>query len=240
MIPAGIVTALPAEARTLLGGLPTGRIPLDTVIPFAGHFLIVSGMGPACAAAAARRLVDDGARALLSWGCAGALAAHLQPGVLLLPQAVRGRDAHTYTADRSWHDRLHERLRAHLPVDTNLLVTSDSVMVSSTAKAELHVRTGGVAVDMESAALAMTAQELQVPFAVLRAVADACSLSIPAYIPEVTDAYGRARPLPLAAAMMRQPSSVLALLALRSAWSRALQTLRAAARLLGGELATRP
>ncbi|HZD53555.1 MAG TPA: purine phosphorylase, partial [Woeseiaceae bacterium] len=48
----------------------------------------VSGVGPQRARGAARRLLADGAEALLSWGTATALAPWLEAGDVILPRGI--------------------------------------------------------------------------------------------------------------------------------------------------------
>lgn len=63
----GFVTALPAEARTLV----RQRVRFDELVELpGGHRLIVSGAGPTHAENAAARLLEHKVDALISWGCA--------------------------------------------------------------------------------------------------------------------------------------------------------------------------
>jgi adenosylhomocysteine nucleosidase len=224
---------MPAEAQALLGR----HISPNTVTPFAECLLIASGMGSARATDAARRLVKAGARALVSWGTAGALAAHLRPGTLLLPRAVSSHDQRRYTVDNVWRTRLHDRLNAYLTIDTGVITSSDAIIDSPEAKSAMLSDTGAAAVDMESAAIAEVAQAASVPLLIVRAVADTASLSVPTFIADVTDEYGKLRVLPFAGAVLREPSVIPRLLALRQAWNAALRTLRTVARVAAAELA---
>ena len=87
---AGVVAALGAEARTL--GRPVRRS--DGLFAAGdGILMAVSGMGCPAAAAAARRLLDAGATALVSWGMAGGLDPKLTAGTICLPRSVVTVDA---------------------------------------------------------------------------------------------------------------------------------------------------
>src|SRR5208337_4157039 len=104
----GIVVAMTAEARSLV------REPTVTegLIHLADGILVkLSGIGPRRAGEAAKNLLENGATALLSWGCAGALVPTLSPGSLVLPSSVIGADQSCYSSDPTWHGRLLNRLK---------------------------------------------------------------------------------------------------------------------------------
>ena len=82
--PLGVVAALVAEARTLGPAVRRrdGLLSLGN-----GALLAVSGMGADLAAPAARRLVEAGVSALLSFGLAGGLDPHSVPAGWCCPQS---------------------------------------------------------------------------------------------------------------------------------------------------------
>ena len=79
----GIVAALAVEFRPL--GPPMSRTQAVATLAD-GSLIIASGMGTAAAAAGARRLVDAGAGALMSWGLAGGLDPALVARTIVLPR----------------------------------------------------------------------------------------------------------------------------------------------------------
>ncbi|MGH8472465.1 MAG: hypothetical protein ACREVJ_08455, partial [Gammaproteobacteria bacterium] len=95
--PLGIVTALPVEARCIAKAL--GSVPGLTRL--GDTLLYVSGIGQARARQAAEMLVAQGARALLSWGTAGALASFLRPGDVIVPDTLLVSDA-PFPVDAAW------------------------------------------------------------------------------------------------------------------------------------------
>ncbi|MGH8512746.1 MAG: hypothetical protein ACREV8_02120, partial [Gammaproteobacteria bacterium] len=113
----GIVTALPAEARCIAKA--PGSVPGLTRL--GDTLLYVSGIGQARAGEAAETLVAQGARALLSWGTAGALASSLRPGDVILPDTVLVSEA-PLLVDAAWHGRLAARLEQHLTVHTGVML----------------------------------------------------------------------------------------------------------------------
>lgn len=228
MSPVGLVAALPAEAQTLFGR--RRRLPLQEVIDDGERLIVVAGMGRERAARAASLLLEAGARSLVSWGCAGALHDGLTAGTVVLPSTVLDGQRELPT-DAAWRAGCQELLGAALRVDTRALLTVDAVMTSDVAKQAAFARHGAVAVDMESAAIGAVAADAGMPFLVVRAIADTQDMHLPDFLPQVTDAFGRPRPLPLVAALLRQPGALPTLMALQRCWRESLQALSRAAEL---------
>jgi adenosylhomocysteine nucleosidase len=225
---AGIVVALLAEATALTTkAVPVGRIvSLDN-----GAALWLGGMGPAAAGAAAQALADAGARALMSFGVAGALDTGLRNGALLCPTHVLDHEGHEYTADPSWQVQLMERMAAlGLPTPrTGPLLSVPTPLLAANAKSAAHSSYGALAVDMESAAVASVAKERALPFAALRAVVDERDDTIPDELHECIDAFGHPRLLMLMAIVASHPSLLTRLPGLRARMRKAIHALRAAA-----------
>jgi adenosylhomocysteine nucleosidase len=179
-----VQAALGSCERTRLGAIPC----------FVSHcgglwvYLIQSGIGPSAVGAVARRLLAE-ARwdAVLSAGFACDLGQG-RPGALLIGNRVRALRRAGGTAG-PWFD---------MPCDGALLAQAASVLgryqfegrigpylsvdrvlwtaAQKRAVAELF---GGMALDMESAALAVAAQDYGVPFAIVRAASDLLDDTLP-------------------------------------------------------------
>ena len=225
--------AVPAEARSLVrqpvanGGL----IYLSD-----GAVLKVSGMGPRRAAMASRTLLEKGATALLSWGSAGGLSRELSPGSLILPKTVIASDQSVYHVETSWHQRLCNRLKGHIDFHTEPLAESATVVCAPGEKAVLFQRTGAIGVDMESAAVAIAAQEAQVPFMVVRAVADSADTTVPESSLNAVDEFGRLSGLKLIQGLAAHPGELFALVRIARNYHAAQRTLAMVARLTGYDL----
>jgi adenosylhomocysteine nucleosidase len=235
LTPAGILTALPAEARTLLGRQRSRGLPLETVLPCGPHRLLVCGMGLDPAAAGAQALLRAGARSLVSWGCAGAIDPALRPGTLVLPARVIAESG-TYETDAGWRGRIATAVGGREPVDAGPLLSSRTVLLDRRSRQQARERSGASAIDMESAAVAAAAQAAGVPFLAVRAIADPATHDLPAFLPAITDAYGRPRLGRLARELLREPSALPGLLRLQRAFGRALATLRRVAAVAQREL----
>jgi adenosylhomocysteine nucleosidase len=140
----GVVAALEAEARTL-GPATRRRDGLASLGD--GALLAVSGMGGDLAAPAARRLVEAGASALLSFGLAGGLDPALRAGRVVLPSEVVSRDGIRMQTSSEWRGHLGRAIAELEPVAGALF--SSVVPVSTVEdKTRLFRETGAVAVDM--------------------------------------------------------------------------------------------
>ncbi|HOD98371.1 MAG TPA: hypothetical protein PLU95_03200 [Syntrophales bacterium] len=221
----GIVAALAAEARILSPGV----VPMQTVVPFRGAgLLILSGIGSGRAAGAARKLIDHGAEALLSWGIAAGLAADLAAGTLVVPETVVDDAGETFATDRAWRKRVTGRLGAFLTVSNGMLVQGRAMLVTGQDKINLATATGAVAMDMESGAVAAVAREAGIPFLAVRAISDPVGMSIPPGVLAAVDRYGRVRSLRMFLRLARHPGEVMGIVALGWSFRAACRTLRAA------------
>jgi hopanoid-associated phosphorylase len=151
----------------------------------------VSGGGEKRARAAAHRLLERGATSLVSWGVAGGLDPDLEPGTVVLPDVVVDTDGSSYPVDVAWRDRLLMRLRSRVVTCTSPLVHATQPITAPAEKIELHRRTRAAAVDMESAAVAAVANEVGIPFLVVRVVVDAAGVRLPEVALTMCDEGGR-------------------------------------------------
>lgn len=229
----GIVVAVTAEARSLVKqSIANGEL---VHLPD-GTMLGVSGMGPRRAAVVSRALLEKGATALLSWGCAGGLDPKLSSGSLILPKTVITSDQFLYHVDATWHESLCNRLKGHVDFHTESLVESPRVVRTLAEKVILFRETGAIGVDMESAAVGAVAQEARVPFIVVRAVADSADTTIPDSTLNAVDEFGRLSLLKLIQGLAGHPTELIALVRIARNYRAAQRTLAAVARLTGSNL----
>ncbi len=115
----GIVAALDMERRWIRAA--------DALVE-------LSGIGESRAENAARRLVERGSTALVSWGVAGGLDPDLSPGTVMPPDIVIRADGSSHGADLEWRDRLLERVRGQVVTSTAPLYHATSVIATSGEK----------------------------------------------------------------------------------------------------------
>jgi len=224
----GIVAALAAEARPL----GTGSKGVDGAVTLGdGTLLVLSGVGISAAAAGARRLAAAGARALISWGVAGALDPELAPGTLVLPREIISPDNVSFATATDWREHLRSALEAHYAVCTGSLLTCRAPLGSVAAKARAFRETAAVAVDMESSAVAEVAAAQRIPFLAVRAIVDGAADEIPrAALMAATPGTATLRIGRLLAALARAPGELPALIRLAGRYGSARRTLFAVAR----------
>jgi adenosylhomocysteine nucleosidase len=228
MGPVGVVAAMPTELRCLRRAGARKGAP--------GFMVLASGVGAARAASAARCLLERGATALVSWGCAGGLRRGLRAGSLVLPERVLESGGETYLVHPAWHARLRERVGGGGGVSFGSLVGIPEMLAGSDAKEALGRKTGAVAADMESTGVAQVGREADMPFAVIRAVVDPVEVALPPAAIEALDSAGRVRLSAVAWELARRPWSLLALFRLASGYRSALRTLSWAADIAGADL----
>jgi adenosylhomocysteine nucleosidase len=205
----GFVVGLKAEARI---AARLGRVA-------------ISGARPAQAADGIRRLIGEGATALVSFGLAGGLAPGLDPGDLVIATTVLVGD-NGYRTDTTLTNRFATALPdAHL----GAVLGSDIAIDAPATKRRIHATTGAIAVDMESQALAACGG----PFAVLRAVADPHDRALPPAALVGIKPDGGSDILAVLASLLRAPSQLPQLIALGRDSRRALASLERAVALLG-------
>jgi len=177
------------------------------------------------AAAAAARLAAQGVSSLVSFGLAGGLDPALAPGAILVPRAVL-LDSDRWDADLA----LMDRLGGPTP---GTLYGGGRIIATARDKAALHARTGAVAVDLESAAVADVARRHGLPFAALRAVCDPAARGLPRAALVALDAAGQIGAWRVGAAVLARPWEIPALVRLAGDAARARHTLVTRIRALG-------
>jgi adenosylhomocysteine nucleosidase len=259
-----VVTGLAAEAR----------------IAVATHVTMIVGAGRARRLAADLEMaIAGGARRLVSFGIAGALAPHLQAGDLLVAEGVQD-GARRFSCDLPWRAAIIQRLQesrlqtsldrgrgfAHhgdfqdpqwaglfrvasgrhwAPVDNTGgappiadIVGVDAPLASAADKAAVAVATGAAAVDMESAIVARAAQRHNLPFVVLRVVADPAHRPLPSAALVAMREDGEIDLSAVLGAFARDPGQLLALVRLGRDSRSAFSTLVQARERLGADFAS--
>lgn len=155
-----VVTGLRAEARI-------ARAPGVSVFACGGNVEL--------RAHAIKKAVFAGAPAIVSFGIAGGLSSRLKPGDWIVATGVMTHDRRIET-DIEWSNRLVNRLS---DPDLGDIVSVADPVFHPVHKRSLRARTGASAVDMESFQAAVLAEELGVPFAAVRVIADPAHRELP-------------------------------------------------------------
>jgi len=191
----------------------------------AGSCVAISAARADAAAGEARWLAAQGAAVLLSFGLAGGLDPDLAAGSVVIGDRVCAMDG-----SLSCNHEFIKFLQYKIPAaSVGPIWAAESAVKSAQEKLALFRRTGCLCTDMESRAVALTAAEAGIPFAVLRAVADTAVTDLPpaALAPLRRD--GKADLRRVLPAVIRAPGQIPALFRLGLYAYLALGALRRAA-----------
>jgi len=159
---------------------------------------------------------------VISIGFSGALEGRLEVGDLVLASelmAITGPGGNEieptiYQANQGLLRAATEALRATpLRVVLGPTVTAPGIITTPAGKQDLSSQTGAIAVDMESYWVAKAVSDRGLPFLALRAISDAQEELLPP-LHQILDADGDPSPRRLAAHLIREPGSLVALVRL--------------------------
>ncbi len=145
-----------------------------------GIRVICSGDGRNLAASLTRaiseaRTFPEGCGGLISFGVAGGLAPNLDPGACVVGSAILSGSSRMPT-DRQWSQRLMQTIPDAVH---GMLVGVPAPIGHPEAKRRLYLRTGAVAVDMESHIVASVAASHGLPCAAIRVITDPAMRALP-------------------------------------------------------------
>ncbi|OYV34952.1 MAG: hypothetical protein B7Z81_09350 [Acidocella sp. 20-61-6] len=183
-------------------GFVVGLTAEAALLKNTGFMVGVGGGTPTGAARAAEDLIANGAAALVSFGLAGGLNPELAAGTIIIPATVND-----YACDLdllAWlGGATHQKIYA-----------GDEIAVTSEQKSAIFNATWADAIDLESGAMAAVAARGNIPFAVLRAIADPATRALPPAALIALNAGGQIKLLPILLSVLQNPSQTAVLMAL--------------------------
>jgi adenosylhomocysteine nucleosidase len=208
-----------ASPTIVLAALKEELEPLRKALEPRGDLRLVrTGVGPRRAAETTLRQCAE-AKLIISTGCCGGLVAGAEAGLLVIPERVLRWDGERAEEAPPPDEELvqlcqHTAERLGLHCSARPLATVERALHTPESKRACHRGCGAVAVDMESAAIAVAAAELQRPYVVVRYVLDRVDETLPDL--GLVDGRGKLRPGAVLKAAMRPRELVtLASLAIR-------------------------
>ncbi|HEX4210193.1 MAG TPA: hypothetical protein VHY56_07370 [Candidatus Binataceae bacterium] len=195
--------------------------------------LVITGIGMRNARATTRLALDrwPAPELILSTGVAGALSPDLTTAAIVLADSVMtchletGLPEHILEVAREPREALRSALASAGKIPSaGAIFTSKKPLTTVAAKSRAAELSGAVAVDMESAAIALEAATRGVPYVCLRAILDLANEAVMGA--ELADEDGHVRPLAAALAIVRRP-------AILSGGIRLLRNLRVATNAMG-------
>jgi adenosylhomocysteine nucleosidase len=178
---------------------------------------IATGVGMKRAREAARRAFEEysAVKIAIGTGVAGALAAELAPGDLVIADRVMAHRSaeeepqHLATIEEAVLDEFGSMLRAAgMPYSSGAILTSHRVLPGSAEKRRARETTGAIVVDMETASIAEEALAREIPFVCMRAIIDEVDDQV---IGPRLDKEGNIRALATAVKVLRNPGDLLKL-----------------------------
>ena len=160
-------------------------------------------------------IAGSGCRGIISFGIAGGLDPQLRPGTVVVASAIV-HEAGSWRTDQVWSGHLLARLGSavHAPV-----LGADRPLVEVAEKASWFHRTGAGAVDTESHVAAAAAEDMGLPFAALRVIADPAGRAVPDSALAGMRPDGSTDAVAVFRALSRRPSETVSLIRLaRDAW----------------------
>lgn len=216
--------------RTLAPVLCTSGLAAEARVARAAGFPVIVGAGDPLRTAALVAAAAEQARCLISFGVAGGLAPHLRPGDVILSGEVVG-DERRWRADDAFQRQVAGWAR-HMSAFEGPVLGARDILSTEINKARAWRETGALAVDLESAIVARTAESVGIPFLVLRTIADPATRKLPpaALIPLAADGTPAFRRV--LAEVMRRPRQIGELFGLARETRQALAALAGPARAL--------
>lgn len=211
----GIVAALKRELDPLLDKCDRVKRYTGGEFTFRGGFLrdlriatVECGVGAARAQRATHALIDAHApRWLLSIGYSGGLTDQLQIGDIVVANRIVPADAAAPADDAGLKIDLKMPSDESKGLYVGRIATAGHIVRTVAEKREIAERTGAIAVDLESLAVAEVCRERKVRFMAVRGISDDCSADLPAEVLTVLGGTGSIRAGAIVGALWNRPSS---------------------------------
>ena len=172
--------------------------------------------------AEARAMAERGASALVSFGVAGGLDPTLQSGDIIIASGVIDETGKYAPTDDGWRDAV---LSAIGNAQSGMVYGSDHALSDIAEKQAAFSDYGAVAVDMESHGVARAAHECDLPFLIVRAIADTAATALPDAVRNAIGVRGERRALPVIIGLLRRPAELSAVLSLSQESAAAMKAL---------------
>ncbi len=225
----GIVVALPEELCTLTAK----KLVKGDICQLSDQVIVsYSGAGVVNARLAAELLINHGARSLISWGCTAGLVEKLVPGDLLLSQECIAADKSVIQNSSDWLYNVEAKLSPHVKIVHGRLAESLWLVATTLEKKAVNEVTNAIALDMESVAIAKVAKEYDLPFLIIRAIADPVGMNLPKAISVALNEQGVINLQKLLIYLFTHPAELPGLIKLGLHFNAAQKTLRLVAKQL--------
>ncbi len=156
---------------TALGLLPVGQGTFEGGTGKHSIHLQLTGMGQDRAKAAAEKILIYSPGLVLATGFAGSLRDDIVPGDLVLDKA---------RSDSHWAEKMADAAeRLKISCHQGAFYSSENIVAKSLEKREIGMKSGAIAVEMESQGIFETLKPKRIPLLFIRSVSDGCSQNLP-------------------------------------------------------------
>jgi adenosylhomocysteine nucleosidase len=206
----GLVCALPVEIAAFMARCENVRKYTGGKFTFRGGrydeiriAAVESGMGFAQARSATHALIEAHTPPwVLSVGFAGALCDGMKVGEIVMADSIVDTHGHEMKIDLALPGETQPGLHA------GRVVTADAIVRKVADKRQLAAELGGIAVDMESLAVAQVCRETGTRFLAVRVISDDMSADLPLEILSVVGSTGSMRVGAALGSIWKRPASV--------------------------------
>jgi adenosylhomocysteine nucleosidase len=215
-----VITALKEELSSIKSAIDSVNV-----------LLIRGGVGSRSAASAAESAIAAHPRTIVSSGFCGGLLPGPQVGHVVVATRVLDGSGEGTPIDcdkagvKQWLNLIE---KAGVPCHSGDLTSVSAAVTSVAAKAELARRSGAIAVDMESYAIASLAQKAGIPFLLLRSISDSSDDALPPEVGGFLDENGNVRAGQVAKFAIKGPRNIKMLMTLKSRSDKAVAGLTSA------------
>jgi adenosylhomocysteine nucleosidase len=215
--------------------LCTSGLAVEAKIARAAGFPVVIGAGNRARTAALVESAVQGAKCLMSFGIAGALAPNLRAGDVVLSAEVVS-DGRRWQAEEQFQTRVADLAR-EIGARRGPVLGASAILATEAEKSRAWRETGALAVDLESDVVARIASQAGIPFLVARTIADTAYRELPpaALIP-LSEA-GTPDLFRVLGSVLRRPGQIVTLIGLARETRMALSALAGPAHALRGLVA---
>jgi adenosylhomocysteine nucleosidase len=183
------------------------------------HWLLRVGVGPERAAQGMRWAVDVVRPTVVaSTGCAGALAKEIDVGDVVVAEAVVDGRGTARATSIEWREHYRRAaVAAGLVPYVGRILTSESILCDPASKRQAAETSGGLAVEMEAAAIAECCAAKGLEFCAARVILDGASTPLVPELTAIVNVDGRVSAPALLRVLARRPGLIRDLLRVGSA-----------------------
>jgi adenosylhomocysteine nucleosidase len=211
----GVITGLLVEAKAITRA--ANRLP-----PHEAPVLCAVAGDAARAYTEACAMAGRGVSGLVSFGMAGGLDPVLKPGDLIIAESVIDETGTISSTNSDWREACRTAIN---DAQTGTIFGANQALSGLTQKQTAFSAHHARAVDMESHGIARAAQEHNLPFLIVRAIADTAGTALPKSVENAIGPKGERRALSVIAGLLRRPYELTAILRLTRESGAAMKTL---------------